>query len=166
MSIGCSERTTQPETIFFVFLYAKIYLLLVFLLSFSVVVLLPFSMIFKFNFGLNFNIIRFYLNCKISFGFLPIKQKSLGLLELASKMQEIWPCIEKVMVKWKLKNDINLQKLLIKDVVKKYFYDGYRYLEIINFLSKYHEVSILLRRLYRFLRNLGLFRRKQHSNLN
>ena len=99
MSIGCSERTTQPETIFFVFLYAKIQLLLVFLLSFSVVVLLPFSMIFKFNFGLNFNIIRFYLNCKISFGFLPIKQKSLGLLELASKMQEIWPCIEKVMVK-------------------------------------------------------------------
>ena len=59
------------------------------------IVLLPFSMIFEFNCGLNFNNIRlFYLNCKISFGFLPIKKKSLGLLELASKMKEIWPCIE------------------------------------------------------------------------
>ena len=49
----------------------------------------------KFNFGLNFHTVRlFYLNCKISFGFLPIKEKSLGLLELASIIKEIWPCIE------------------------------------------------------------------------
>ena len=50
-------------------------------------VLLPFSMNFKFNFGLNFNTMGlFHLNCKISFGFLHINETSLGLLELASKM--------------------------------------------------------------------------------
>ena len=43
------------------------------------IALLPFSMILKFNFGLNFNTMRlFYLNCKISFCFLPIKEKPLG----------------------------------------------------------------------------------------
>lgn len=44
--------------------------------------------------GLNFKslsaISLFHLNCKISFGFLPIKEKSLGLLKLASKIKEIW----------------------------------------------------------------------------
>ena len=60
---------------------------LLFLLPFIFIVLLPFSMNFKFNFGLNFNTFRlFHLNCKISFGFLPIKEKALGLLELASKI--------------------------------------------------------------------------------
>ena len=53
-----------------------------------------------------------------------------------------------------------------KDAVKKYFYDGYSYLEIIKFLSKYHDIFISLRQLYRILGNLGLFRRKQHSNVN
>ena len=52
------------------------------------------------------------------------------------------------------------------DAVKKYFYDGYSYLEIINLLSKYHDIFISLRQLYRILGNLGLFRRKQHSNVN
>ena len=61
--------------------------------------------------------------------------------------------------------DINLQKLS-KDAIKNYFYDGYSYLEIIKFVSKYHDISISLRRLHRILRNLGLFRRKQHSNVN
>ena len=51
------------------------------------ILLLPFSMNFKSNFGLNLNTINlFHLNCKISFGFLPVKEKSLGLLELASKL--------------------------------------------------------------------------------
>ena len=50
----------------------------------------PLSMNSKFNFGLNFNTISlFHLNCEISFGFLPIKEKSSGLLELASKITEI-----------------------------------------------------------------------------
>ena len=62
--------------------------------------------------------------------------------------------------------DINLQKLSRKDAIKKYFYDGYSYLEITKFLSKYHVISISLRQLHRILRNLGLFRRKQHSNVN
>ena len=39
------------------------------------------------------------------------------------------------------------------------------YLEIIKFLSKYHDISISLRQLHRILRNLGLFRRKQHPNV-
>ena len=62
--------------------------LLLFLLFFIMFnVLLPFGMNFEFNFGLNFNTMSlFRLNCKISFGFLHIKEKSLGLLELASKM--------------------------------------------------------------------------------
>ena len=51
------------------------------------IVLFPSSINFEFNFGLNFNTINlFYINCKISFDSLPIKEKSLGLLELASKM--------------------------------------------------------------------------------
>ena len=36
----------------------------------------------------------FCLNCTKSFGFLPVNEKSLGALELALKMKEIWPCIE------------------------------------------------------------------------
>ena len=62
--------------------------------------------------------------------------------------------------------DIHLQKLSRKDAIKKYFYDGYNYLEIIKFLSKYNDISFSLRQLHRILRNLGLFRRKQHSNVN
>ena len=62
--------------------------------------------------------------------------------------------------------DINLQKLSRKDAIKKYFYDGYSYLEIMKFLSKYHGISISLRQLHRLLGNLGLFRRKQYSNVN
>ena len=61
---------------------------------------------------------------------------------------------------------IHLQKLSRKDAIEKYFYDGYSYLEIIKILSKYHDISISLRQLHRILRNLGLFRRKQHSNVN
>ena len=62
--------------------------------------------------------------------------------------------------------DIHIQKLSRKDANKKYFYDGYSYLEIIKSLSKYHDISISLRQLYRILRNMGLFRRKQHPNMN
>ena len=62
--------------------------------------------------------------------------------------------------------DIYLQKLSRKDAIKIYFYDGYNYLEIINFLSKYHDISIPFRQLLRILRNLVLFRRKQHPNVN
>ena len=62
--------------------------------------------------------------------------------------------------------DINLQKLSRKDAIKKYFYDGYSYLEIIKFLSKYNDISISLRQLHRILRNLGLFRRKKHSKVD
>ena len=60
---------------------------LLFLLPFIIfIVLLPFSLNFEFNFGLNFNTISpFHLNSKIPFGFLPIKEKLLGLLELTSK---------------------------------------------------------------------------------
>ena len=62
--------------------------LLPFLLPFIIfIVLLPFSIHFEYDFGLNFNTISpFHLNCKISFGFLPIKEKSLGLLELPSEV--------------------------------------------------------------------------------
>ena len=59
--------------------------------------------------------------------------------------------------------DIRLQKLSSKDAIEKYFDDGYTYLEII---SKYYDISSSLRQLYRILRNLGLFRRKQHPNVN
>ena len=62
--------------------------------------------------------------------------------------------------------DIHLQKLSRNDAIKKYFCDGYSYLEIIKFLLKYHDISISLRQLHIILRNLGLFRRKQHSNVN
>ena len=83
-------------SIFLVCLYAKkTYIAvtcvnpLLFLLPFIIfIVLLPFSINFEYNFGLNFNTISFFhLNCKILFGFLSIKEKSLGLLELVSK----WP---------------------------------------------------------------------------
>ena len=112
MSAWCSERTTQPETIpfslvvtvywyIYIFLYAKNItficvsplLLLLFFIIF--IVLLPFSMNFEFKFDLNFNSISFFhVNSKISLGFFLIKEKSLGLSELVSKIQEIWPCIE------------------------------------------------------------------------
>ena len=108
-----SERATQPEPTFFsvdfsvvtiyrYFLFVnmqkiknkKTYIAftcvnpLLSLFSFIIfILLLPFSMNFKSNFGLNLNTINlFHLNCKISFGFLPVKEKSLGLLELASEM--------------------------------------------------------------------------------
>ena len=45
------------------------------------IVLLSFSMNFKPNFGFNFNTISLF-----SLGFLPVKEKSLGFLELTSKM--------------------------------------------------------------------------------
>ena len=111
MSIRCSERTTQPETIyfsvnflvviinlyFFVCLYAKKTSIdfacvnpLLFLLLFIIfIVLLPFSINFKFNVCLNFNTMSlFHLNCKTPFGFLPIKEKSLGLVELPLKCKK------------------------------------------------------------------------------
>ena len=112
MSILCSEGTPQPETIFsrvdflavtiyrcFLFLYVQkkhsaftCVNPALFLLPFIIfIVLLSCSVNFEFNFGLNFNTINlFHLNRKISFGFLPIKEKWLDLLELAPKMQEIW----------------------------------------------------------------------------
>ena len=62
--------------------------------------------------------------------------------------------------------NIHLQKLSKKGAIKKYFYDGYSYLEIIKSLSKYHDFFISFRKLQRTVRNLGLFRRKQHSNVN
>ena len=78
MLIQCSERTTQPETICVHFLVVMIHQNL-----------LSFSMMIKFNFGLNFHTVRlFYLNCKISFGFLPIKEKSLGLLKRSLKCKK------------------------------------------------------------------------------
>ena len=118
MSMRCSERTTLPETIFysvdfliviicryFLFLYVPkiknciaficVNPLLFLLLFIIFIVLLLFSINFECNFCLNFNIIRLlHLNCKILSGFLPIKDKSLGLLELLSKISEIWLCIE------------------------------------------------------------------------
>ena len=59
-----------------------------FLLPFIIfIVLLPFSMNFKFSFSLNFNTISlFQLSWKQSFCFLPIKEKWWGLLELTFKM--------------------------------------------------------------------------------
>ena len=52
-----------------------------FLISLIIFVLL------LFNFGLTFNAISlFSLKLQILFGFLPIKEKLLGLLELASKI--------------------------------------------------------------------------------
>ena len=105
MSKQCSERTKQPEKCFlswisFLSQYIKIFCLfiqgyakniaftcvnpLLFLLPFIIFfVLISFSMNFKFNFGLNLITIRiFHLKCKISFQFLPIKEESLGFLEL------------------------------------------------------------------------------------
>ena len=108
MSIWCSKRTTQPETRFFsvdfVVIIVYLYFLfdymqkkkvaftcvnpLLFLLIFIIfIILLRFGVNFKLNFDLNFNTISlFHLDYKISFGFLPMKEKSLGLLELVSKM--------------------------------------------------------------------------------
>ena len=58
-----------------------------FLILFIVfIVLLSFSIFLEFNFGLVFNRSLFELSCKISFGFLPIKEKSLDRSELTSKM--------------------------------------------------------------------------------
>ena len=61
---------------------------LLFLLHFIIfILLLPFSLNFELNFGLNVNTISlFHSNRKMLFGFLPTKEKSLGLLELDSKM--------------------------------------------------------------------------------
>ena len=85
MSMQCSERTPKPETIFysvdflaviinryFLFLYLKKHIAFMcvntplFLLPFIIfTVLLPFSINFEFNFGLNFNAVSFFhLNCK------------------------------------------------------------------------------------------------------
>ena len=67
---------------------------------FIILIVLPaFSIIFKFSFSLNLiTVSLFHLNWKISFGFLSIKENLLRLFELASKMQEIWPCIEQAML--------------------------------------------------------------------
>ena len=108
--IICRLFRCHNISILFVCLYAKkniyIYIVftcvnsLLFLLPFIIfIVLLSFIINLRFNFFLDFHSISlFHLNWKISFGFLPMKEKSLGLLELASKMQEIWPCIEQPMI--------------------------------------------------------------------
>ena len=88
ISTRCSARTTQPETIFVCLYSKKTYNIaftyvnpFLFLISLIIFVLL------LFNFGLTFNTISlFSLKLQILFGFLPIKEKLLGLLELASKI--------------------------------------------------------------------------------
>ena len=64
-----------------------------FLLLFIIfIVLLLFNINFEFSFGLNFNTISlFLLNCKISFGFLPNKEKSLDLELGIGKIPGNWP---------------------------------------------------------------------------
>ena len=106
-----AQNVHQPKTIFyrvdflvvviyryFLFLYTqKTYIIFtcvnppLFLLPLKIfIVLLPFSVNFEINFALNFNTTSlFHLNCKILFCFLPIKEKSLGLLQLVSEIRNM-----------------------------------------------------------------------------
>ena len=99
MSIRCSERTTQSETIFFsvdffvvimhqyllfVYMLKKIYItfacvnLILFLISFIIfIVLLPFSMNFVFNFGLNFYAISLFTLKLQNFVWFPSYQRKI-----------------------------------------------------------------------------------------
>ena len=54
-----------------------------------------------------------------------------------------------------------------KDVIiKNYFSSGFSYQEILAFLSLHHGLEISLRQLHRYLRRLGLFRRRNKDDLN
>ena len=56
----------------------------------------------------------FHLNCKISFGFLNTREKSLGLLELASKMKEISQQTFVLKTSWKCLSSSSSEDALIK----------------------------------------------------
>lgn len=62
--------------------------------------------------------------------------------------------------------DPQLQRMTRNDLIAKYFSDGYAYVEILQFLVSYHQISMSLRHLNRILRSLGLFRRHNKSSLN
>ena len=51
-------------------------------------------------------------------------------------------------------------------VIKNYFSVGFSYQEILAFLSSHHGLEISLRQLHRYLRRLGLFRRRNNDDLN
>ena len=51
-------------------------------------------------------------------------------------------------------------------IIKNYFSAGFSYQEILAFLSSHHGLEISLRQLHRYLRRLGLFRRRNKDDLN
>ena len=51
-------------------------------------------------------------------------------------------------------------------IIKNYSSTGFSYQEILAFLSLHHGLEIFLRQLYRYLRCLGLFRRRNKDDLN
>ena len=88
ISTRCSARTTQPETIFVCLYSKKTYnIAFIYVNPFLFLISLIIFVLLLFNFGLTFNAISlFSLKLQILFGFLPIKEKLLGLLELACKI--------------------------------------------------------------------------------
>ena len=85
MSIRYSERTSQPEITFysmdFLVVIISIFLVSLYAKKIKHTPLCFYSLFFVLKmFDLNFkSIILFYLNCKILFGLLSIKEKSFGL---------------------------------------------------------------------------------------
>lgn len=54
----------------------------------------------------------------------------------------------------------NLQTMSRESLITTYFKEGFTYNEIVNFLSKYHSISISRRHLIRILQKLGLKRKE------
>ena len=54
----------------------------------------------------------------------------------------VYRCLAVQTCQMKAENGYSSSELSRKETIKKYFYDGYSYLEIMKVLSKYHDISI------------------------
>ncbi|XP_039608696.1 uncharacterized protein LOC120528585 isoform X1 [Polypterus senegalus] len=60
----------------------------------------------------------------------------------------------------------NEHTLLVTDWITQYFYAGYKYEVILDFLKIYHGISMCLRSLKMRLKELGLSKRRNYSNIS
>jgi hypothetical protein len=58
------------------------------------------------------------------------------------------------------------QQLSKEEIISKYFYLGFTYMEILEFLLIYHNITIGVRQLHRLLREIGLRRHQPYNNRN
>ncbi len=61
-------------------------------------------------------------------------------------------------------NGVADEQLSREDIISNYFYLGFTYLEILEFLLIYHNIKISIRQLHRILREMDLRRHQPNNN--